>query len=473
MSRVYRAFDRKLERTVAIKLLLQSRPTDDHHLERFAREARAVAQLSHPHIVGVIDAGEDQGTPYIVLEYVAGETLKQQIAREGPLPIIEAIAYAIEIARGLRAAHAAQIVHRDIKPQNVLIDEEGSAKVTDFGIAYTPHQEGLTDVGLVVGSTDYVSPEQALGRPVSYQSDTYSLGIVIFEMLTGTLPFTGQSNVAVAMRHVRESVPDIRARRRDVSASLAATIDRMTEKDPARRHHSDDALILELEQALAVEAARCGGATGEATAVLRTLPQSTRNRVPLRLRRPFFAVGTTSLAMLGLVGLVLALVGNTQRGTGNEDMRAPNSGLHAISLGQKAARDFDPLGGDREHPEQAAFVVDRDPNTTWSTERYQGNTLNKAGVGIYVAAPKNVAAQQLALSTVTPGWSATIYGAQKGPPAKLDNGWTQLGSVRRVGRKQVFNLNTQNHKFRYYLVWITQLPPDYDQVKISEIELFK
>src|SRR5918995_301730 len=166
MSTVYRAFDTTLERQVAVKLMHREIASDSDQLERFRREARSLAQLNHPHIVGVIDAGEEDGRPYIVFEYVEGETLKERIRRMGRLPIDEAIAYALEIARALGAAHARNIVHRDIKPQNVLVDEEGSAKVTDFGIARSLEEEGLTADGRVLGTTDYVSPEQALGHDV-------------------------------------------------------------------------------------------------------------------------------------------------------------------------------------------------------------------------------------------------------------------------------------------------------------------
>src|ERR671933_2676284 len=154
MSTVYLAFDSTLERPVAIKLMHRDIADDSGQLERFRREARAVAQLSHPHIVGVIDAGEDEGRPYIVFEYVHGETLKDRIRRNGRLPIDESLAYAIEIARALGAAHAALIVHRDVKPQNDLIDPEGAAKVTDFGIARSLEDEGLTADGRVLGTTD-------------------------------------------------------------------------------------------------------------------------------------------------------------------------------------------------------------------------------------------------------------------------------------------------------------------------------
>src|SRR5918992_687771 len=216
MSTVYRAFDEQLE--------------------RFRREARTAAKMSHPHVVTVIDAGEDEGHPFIVLEYVEGETLKDRIRRCGPLPIPEAVAYAIEIGRALQAAHAERLVHRDVKPQNVLIDPEGRAKVTDFGISRSLDQEGLTATGRVLGTTDYVAPEQALGETVTEQSDVYSLGIVLFEMLTGRVPFRAESQVGVAMKHVREPIPDVQRLRPEVSAALAAVVDRATCKETRNRY---------------------------------------------------------------------------------------------------------------------------------------------------------------------------------------------------------------------------------------------
>src|SRR5580658_3116279 len=296
MSTVYRAFDTVLERPVAIKLMHREIASDSDQLERFRREARAVAQLSHPHIVGVIDAGEDENRPYIVFEYVEGETLKDRIRRVGRLPIPEAVAYAIEIARALGAAHARHIVHRDVKPQNVLIDEEGSAKVTDFGIARTLEEEGLTADGRVLGTTDYVSPEQALGQDVTGQSDLYSLGVVLYEMLTGEVPFKGESQVAVAMKHVRETIPDVQLRRPEASATLAGVLETATAKRVDERYADDAELIADLEDVLAIETARSGSATGEVTTVLRTLPSRTRRRIPLRVRQPVL-VAALALAL--------------------------------------------------------------------------------------------------------------------------------------------------------------------------------
>jgi serine/threonine-protein kinase len=483
MSTVYRAFDTVLERQVAIKLMHREIAGDSDQLERFRREARAVAQLNHPNVVGVIDAGEEgEGdgftTPYIVFEYVEGETLKDRIRRNAGLSVSESIAYAIEIARALGAAHERQIVHRDVKPQNVLIDEEGAAKVTDFGIARTLHQEGLTADGRVLGTTDYVSPEQALGHPVSGQSDLYSLGIVLFEMLTGDVPFKGDNQVAVAMKHVREELPDIQIRRPEVSAALAAVLDRATAKELDRRYPDAQAMIADLEQVLAIETARRGQVTGEATTVLRSLPMETRKRLPLRARnstKALFALVLVAVAVAA--GLVYLTADNTQRGTGNRSGAPAAPGApQPVNLKQRAAADFDPIGKDGEHPDQASAVVDGVASSTWSTETYDGGALNKAGVGIVIDTSPGVAATQLEIRTPTPGFQATIYVAkattpQVAPPA---GGWTKVSAENvAVGADEKISLDTAGNRYSRYLVWITKLPQGQKSAKISEILLFK
>jgi serine/threonine-protein kinase len=478
MSTVYRAFDTVLERQVAIKLMHREIAADADQLERFRREARAVAQLNHPYIVGVIDAGEEgdpeHPTPYIVFEYVEGETLKDRIRRLGRLPVVEAVAYAIEVARALGAAHEQQIVHRDVKPQNVLIDEEGTARVTDFGIARSLADEGLTADGRVLGTTDYVSPEQALGHPVTPQSDIYSLGVVLFEMLTGEVPFHGENQVAVAMRHVREELPDVQVRRPEVSSALAAVLDRATAKELERRYRSDRELIADLEEVLAIETARSGQATGEATTVLRTLPPSTRRRLPLRARDPLkiFAV----LLVIGAcVALALVLAADrTHRGTGTQGAPKPPAGskLVAVGLKQDAAQDYDPFGGDGEHHADRAAVVDRDTNSAWSTEHYDAGNLNKPGVGIYVDAPGLKNARKMTILSPTPGWSGGVYAARGAVPQSIA-GWTKIGDIGAAQGTTNVPLSTNGQVYDHYLVWITKLPAGQDQASISEIYLYR
>ena len=264
-------------------------------------------------------------------------------------------------------------MHRDVKPQNVLIGAEGSAKITDFGIARTLTEEGLTLDGRVLGTTDYVSPEQALGQPVTGQSDLYSLGVVLYEMLTGEVPFSGQTPVAVAMRHVRERVPDVQVLRPEVSAATAAVVERATAVNLEERYENAEAMIADLEEALAIEAARAGQATGEVTSVLRTLPRSSRRRLPWRMRHP--ARWIASLALLtGAVALALVLAaGQTHKGIAPDV--STSGGLHPVSLSQTAAHSYNPFGTSPEHPSQVSNIVDGDPNTTWSTEHYVEGAL--------------------------------------------------------------------------------------------------
>src|ERR1700742_4789201 len=276
MSTVYLARDTTLDRPVAVKVMHREMSEQADQLERFRQEARAVAKLSHPNVVAVIDAGEDGGYPYIVFEYVEGETLKARINRVGALDVQEALAYAIEIGRGLTVAHARNMVHRDIKPQNVLIDAEGRAKLTDFGISRQLEKEGMTATGRVLGTTDHVPPEQAMGGGDGQRADIYPLGVVLFEMRSGHVPFQADSQVGVAMKHVNEELPDVQGERPEISAATALVVERATSKDPARRYADIGEMIDDLSTALEVEAARAGSTTGEATSVLEAVPPAQR-----------------------------------------------------------------------------------------------------------------------------------------------------------------------------------------------------
>ncbi|HEX8743804.1 MAG TPA: protein kinase [Thermoleophilaceae bacterium] len=475
MSTVYRAFDETLERTVAIKLMHRSLSGDPDQLERFRREARAAARLSHPHVVTVIDAGEDDGHPFIVFEYVDGETLKSRIKRTGPLPVVEAVAYAIEVGRALGAAHAERIVHRDVKPQNVLVDRDGRAKVTDFGIARSLEDGGLTATGRVVGTTDYVSPEQALGQDVTAESDVYSLGIVLYEMLTGELPFKAESQVGVAMKHVQDPMPDVQQRRPEISAALSAVIERATSKQLENRYGSVDEMVWDLEQALAIEAARAGEATGEATTVLRALPDETGDLAPQRLRHPrrVFVLSALVVALLAAGAVLLAT--NARRG-GDPEAPAAAAAPEPVPVPIRAVHDHDPFGDD-EHPQEAARVLDRDAETTWSTERYETGQLGKPGVGLYLDAGAPVAARRLDIRSPTPGFTVRVYGSNQAPFAspgpETFARWGQPLAEKQVDAKRSIGIDTKGRTLRYYLVWIVKLPPTGGQAEIATLRLLR
>ena len=471
MSSVYRAFDPTLERWVAIKLMHRDISSDPDQLERFRREARTVAQLNHPHVVTVIDAGEDEGAPYIVFEYVEGETLKERIRRLGRLPVSEAVAYAIEIGRALEAAHASLLVHRDVKPQNVLIDRDGRAKVTDFGIARSLEAQGLTATGRVLGTTDYVSPEQALGHEVTGQSDIYSLGIVLYEMLTGEAPFKADTQVAVAMKHVRDPLPDVQRRRPEISASLAAVVERATAKETQNRYQQVSEMVHDLEEVLAIEAARSGEATGEATTVLQSLSGDTADFAPLRLRRPRRALAVTLLVLAMLAATAVFLAARTEKGTGGPVVKKPAE-LSEVRLGGGAARDYDPEGDNKESPEATRNAIDGNRGTNWNTETYQGGFegSNKSGVGLYVDAGKLLRARGLTLVTARPGFEAAVYGSET-VPANL-RGWTRLTQTAPVAEDHTFRLRTRHRRYRYYLLWISALPED-GKAEVQELSLLK
>ena len=497
MSTVYRAFDTVLERPVAIKLMHREIVADSDQLERFRREARSVAQLNHPHVVTVIDAGEepwvgaegeqetDAATPYIVLEYVDGETLKALIRRAGPLEIPQALAYSIEIARALGAAHERRIVHRDVKPQNVLIDPEGGAKITDFGIARSLAEEGLTMAGRVLGTTDYVSPEQALGQPVTPQSDLYSLGVVLYEMLTGDVPFHGETPVAVAMKHVREQVPDVQARRPQLSAAAASVIDRALDKDLSRRYPDAASMAADLEDVLAIEASRTGQTTGEVTTVLRTLPWRARMRLPWRMRHPLRWL--VSLALLGaIVTLVLVLAADsTHKGTGTAPGASARGGLRPVALAQNAAHGYNPFGTGPENRDLVGNLVDSDPTTSWSTEKYFEGTLRKAtgtGTGFYLDAAPGVAARAVQIETSTPGFAVQVYygdhpdlSVSFGSSASLGSrGWQgPVGASSHVQSRERIPIHVGGRAHRYYLLWMTTLPPGRESTTISDVTLYR
>ena len=259
MAAVYRGWDLRMRRPVAVKLLRDDagdmgdvETSGGRPLARFRREARAVAALRSPHIVEVYDFVEDAGRTYLIMELVDGPNLKQRIHDAGPLAAEEALTHAIHVCRALAQAHAHGFIHRDIKPQNILLDPSGASKLTDFGIVHIGSGQSLTASGLVLGTADYIAPEQAQGMALGPGSDLYSLGIVLFEMLTATVPFNGTTATAVAIRHTSEPLPPLRLRNPDVPPLLDRIVQRASAKDPDLRFTSAAQMEAALTHALAV-----------------------------------------------------------------------------------------------------------------------------------------------------------------------------------------------------------------------------
>jgi eukaryotic-like serine/threonine-protein kinase len=263
-SRVHTAFDERLRRQVAVKLLdVRAVATaDPAGRERFLREGRTSAAFAHPNAVTVFDAGEDSGDLYIVMELVEGVSLAQHLARSGPLPIDDAVTIAGQVLAALSSAHAAGIVHRDVKPANVLLGSDGSVKLADFGIArrFDHLDESVTATGVVMGTPRYLAPEQALGAETTPATDVYTMGIVLFEMLTGRTPFDADSMVAAALAQQSQPAPDVLDLRPEVPVPLAEVVARSLVKDPAARY------VTAVEMAEALDAARAHGDLTSATA---------------------------------------------------------------------------------------------------------------------------------------------------------------------------------------------------------------
>ncbi len=249
MADVYRAHDKLLDRSVAVKVLRSQFTDDDEFVTRFRREAQAAARLSHPNIVNIYDVGRDDDSYYIVMEYISGETLKDRIVREGPLPVETAVRVALEIAEALEHAHQNNIVHCDIKPHNILMTRTGRVKVTDFGIARAVTSATMTQTGTIIGSVHYFSPEQAKGAPVSAKSDIYSLGAVMYEMLTGAVPFTGETPISIAIKHLQDDPQPLREINPAVPPILEALVLKAMAKNPEQRFTDVGAMIADLRSA--------------------------------------------------------------------------------------------------------------------------------------------------------------------------------------------------------------------------------
>ena len=250
MANVYLANDKILDRKVAIKVLRGDLANDEKFIRRFQREAQSVANLSHPNIVEVYDVEEEEGQHYIVMEYIEGKTLKQLLQKRGSLTLSEVIDIMLQLTDGLAHAHDAYIIHRDIKPQNIMIQDDGLVKITDFGIAMALNATQLTQTNSVMGSVHYLPPEQANGKSSTIKSDIYSLGILMYELITGSVPFKGDNAVEIALKHLKEKIPSIRRQNPTIPQSVENIVLRATAKNPKNRYDSVKDMNKDLKECL-------------------------------------------------------------------------------------------------------------------------------------------------------------------------------------------------------------------------------
>ena len=451
MATVWRARDQVLARTVAVKILHDHLASDDAFLERFRREAVAAAGLTHPHIVSIYDTGDmeadDSRCHYIVMEHCGGGTLAQLLRERGPLPSDEVATIGARICGALDYAHQRGIVHRDVKPANVLIGDDGLLKVGDFGIAKAASEKNdITTTGNIMGTVAYISPEYAADRDLDARSDVYSLGVVLYELATGKAPFLEETSLATAMRHMNEPVPPPRTRRAGVSRPLEAVVMKALEKDPDDRYPSATAMADALKTAGARDIEHHSAPTTGAVPVA----AASTFRTESRWMGP---VAGLIIGAIVLAGLATALFEDDppvrRPGGGNGD--AQTSTLRV------SARDFDPPadGGDgTEDSTGLAEVTDGDPSTTWKTDIYATPLRDaKLGVGLLfdLGAPTEVT--EIEVTTPDADLDIEILAGDSAPDSSKD--LDRVDGRDGASGKVTFEVG---HTARYWVVWITDLP---------------
>jgi eukaryotic-like serine/threonine-protein kinase len=477
MATVWVADDPVLSRRVAVKILRSDLALDEGTRARFRHEAIAAARLSHPNIVSTYDTGDDDGIAYIVMELVDGPTLRHLIDQRGSLPVAEVIRIGKQVADALDAAHRAGLVHRDVKPANVLVPPGGPVKVTDFGIAKAAGGDDLTRTGTVMGTARYLSPEQVNGRPTDPRTDVYALGLLLYEALCGHPPFGGDTDIATAMARLTTSAPAIRAERPEVSSALDDVIHRCLARQPGARFGSAAAVRDALDQAridptgaIPRPVLAAPPAAAPAPAPVAAPPAHTGPTAPqpipaaspgrTRRRRRGGWLWIVLLLIVAIAGGVLAYLLVSDSGTSGSGSGAGASSASAASRATPTASDFDPLGDGSEDPAHVGNVLDSDPSTVWSTDQYNNNFPDgaKTGVGLALDLNGEYDVQKVTVDAQQDGWGASIYVSDK--PASslvtLDDWGPARVEASNLSGPHTFD--TGPIKGRSVLVWLTQLP---------------
>ncbi len=516
-SAVWRALDEATGEHVAVKVLHLDVAESPEALARFDREARLLAAVVNGNVVALRDRGEQGGRPFLVFDLVDGSDLRERLRQDGVLPIAEAIAIGCQVANGLAAAHACRCVHRDLKPGNILVGTDGVVRVCDFGIARAIEEPGLTQPGRVLGTGEYVSPEQALGRPVGPRSDLYGLGVVLYEMVAGRPPFRGSGFADVAARHVRAEPPDLAEQRPGLPSGLVALIATLLAKSPDER--PDDAATVRdalrtmlgglagpdqplvvavalsdlLDAEVPTGSAEAFGDLGELAPWENLTPagmeyaihdgdgsvylESAPYRVPASARENSGSLRWAAVLALGLaVGGAAIVIGISDRGSASGTsvaieplLTAPPPSLPAPpattasppaqALTVESAITFDPPPGDgSENDDQAQDAVDGDPATFWETETYRSDPdLAKGGVGLVIGLQERARVTAVEVLTPAPGFTAALYtSALAAPPTALAD-WTPGATARAVTASRQRLRLARPARARFVLVWITRL----------------
>ncbi|MGH2750558.1 MAG: protein kinase domain-containing protein [Actinomycetota bacterium] len=471
MAVVYRARDDVLARSVAVKVLHPHLADDQAFLERFRFEALAAARLAHPNIVSIYDTGAEQAPDeadarhFIVMEYCGGGSLSEHLLRDGPLPAERAAVIGIAVCDALAYAHRSGVIHRDIKPANVLVTETGGLKVADFGIAKAAFGTGdVTTTGSILGTVTYLSPEQLKGEEPDQRSDVYSLGVTLYELLAGRAPFEEETQMAIAMKHLREEPPPLRSVRGGIPRGIESLVSKAMAKDPDERFQSAQEMRNALE----------GPVAATSTATLRRPGRSSERaerptRRPVRQRRARRSRAMGPFVMLGIIAAIVAVVSILlltllNDGGGGEDDGARERGGGATDgapraeggdLGVQSVTDFDPQGDGTEHPDEVDLAIDGDTSTAWTTENYQDplSALGKDGVGLVLDLGEDVEVATVEVAGCDGCGLRVGHASESGSDASA---FETVGESDAAGDPETYEFDATGN--RYWLVFITSLP---------------
>ena len=478
MGTVWRASDEVLARTVAVKLLHPSLSNNQQFIERFRREAFAAARLTHPNIVSIYDTGHEESfgdsrRHYIVMEYCGGGTVKDVLDRRGSLEPQEAVEIGARVCDALGYAHRNGVVHRDIKPENVLVAEDGSLKVADFGIAKAAFALGdLTTTGVILGTVTHISPEQARGEEPDARSDLYSVGILVYELLTGRPPFRAESEIGTAMQHVHDPPPPLRSFKPGIPRQIESAVLQALQKDPQDRYGSADEMRRALESAGGETPTRALRATKPVPAVASQAPGAVagdRRSPASRLAvAALILVGLSVLAALLIPTLVDRVPSGSRPDRGGDRQRRSGRALAPIPV--RAVNDFDPFGDDGEHPEEAELAADGNRASSWTTESYDGPlTALKPGVGLVFDLGPGTEVTRVVVASSQPGHGFVLK--QSDVIAGDDSGFSNVARV--DDAPATARLMIEPTQARYWLIWITSLPGGGGgSASISEVKFF-
>ncbi|MEY2475546.1 MAG: eukaryotic-like serine/threonine-protein kinase [Actinomycetota bacterium] len=464
MAEVWEAHDTVLARPVALKALHAHLASDGNFQARFRREAVAAARLAHTNVVATFDSAADGDVIFIVMELIRGRSLRAVLDDRGTLPPAEATNVAVQVGRALAHAHRAGLVHRDVKPGNILLCDEpgrlGQVKVTDFGIAKAALDEAgdITETGAVVGTARYIAPEQAQGGAPDPRTDIYSLGVVLYEMLSGEPPFSGPTELATALMHVEADPPRLRRRRAGIPRALEAVVLKAMSKDPGGRFADAGELVA------ALEAIDLGADDADPFVVREPTPPGGVPVLARRARRS--VIPLVVLVVAAAAGIALAaMLGRGGDGTpGDGGTATPGQAVTIAS-----ATSFDPDGPDNaENEDQVPRLRDGRQDTTWATDRYRARTFGtKPGVGVVLKLDRTHRLGKLRVDSPTQGWAARVYVADA-EGATLRDWGASAASAENINGGATFDL--QGRQGAAVLIWITDTGTAH-KAEIAEVQL--